>query len=689
MKYTLFLFALFLSCINIDAQTAEQQSFYRAKIQLEAMLNNAEPLSYEQAIFTIENAWYNNQVSKDDFDSAISFHLQNIKEIVNNNYNLNAITEKPSLLRSKEEIETQYKQALTNWAIYTYMTEKLYFVDSNNINYHSPYLYSYTDPKGSLDWANTQVIHLNNTLTGNCFALASLFKIFADRLHTDAKLCTAPNHIYISHADEKGTKYNIELGSKNNFPGTGEISAITYTTNQAIQHNIAQKELTLGEAVALTLVYLAKGYEHKFNAPDDGFILDCAETALQYEPKNLNALLLKTEYLEDKLTAQKKAVKELQTEKDFRTYQTLITTLYDLGYREMPMEMKNTLIKTYSKEKIEIDTTKLIQQLTTRYATVSWGVFDERHTDKIIERYGNTEFNTKTKKITAFVQDKPLYNGYDFDPVVFALNVDPMAKSFPYASPYLFAQNSPIAMIDREGKHGEIVIDKGVQEPGKTQIYNVTAKTVFLYSREGLNAANEEIFSNLSGQLDGTLGAKKMTGSVDGQSYEVRFKSSFSGYSNSGEVSKVAKYNPVFNILTLENGKGTHATNRTLNYDPNFANKSTTAGHEVTHIWGEEGDFNSLHDDYLSGYGLGRNFQNQEAQEIISPAIQLAKNEKGQNVTIRVFADQNANFKYEVGKTTYIVYYAETCSYGPSVTVNSVNQKPPASAPPQAPPAAK
>src|ERR1700748_1358070 len=238
MKNILLSIVLLLSGARIEAQTAEQQAFYQAKLNLEAMLNGSEPLNYERAVFTIENAWYNYKINKTDFDSTINFHLKNIGYIVNANYNPKAIKEKPNLLRNKEEIETQYKQALTNWAIYTYMTEKLYFANGDAINFHSPYSYSNTDPKGSLDWTNTQVFHLNNTHIGNCFALASLFKILADRLHSDAKLCVAPNHIYITHADEKGTKYNIELGSKNSFPGTGEISAITYTTDQAMQNNI-------------------------------------------------------------------------------------------------------------------------------------------------------------------------------------------------------------------------------------------------------------------------------------------------------------------------------------------------------------------------------------------------------------------------------------------------------------------
>jgi hypothetical protein len=298
----------------------------------------------------------------------------------------------------------------------------------------------------SNNWENTQVINLNNTKQGNCFALASLFKIFADRLNSDASLCTAPSHIYIRHKDEKGIKYNVELGSKN-FPGTGMISAVTYTTNQAIQNGIAQRELNTTQAVALSLVYLAKGYQHKFNNSYDDFILQCAETALQYDSKNLNAQLLKAEYLENKLTVQHKTLTQLQTQTDFKEYQNLIVQLYNEGYREMPLEMKNTLLKLYNKEKIT-PTNKPIENV-----SLSFGLFNERHETKTTERIGNTLFNTKTKKITSFTKDQILYNNYNFDPVTFAWNIDPLASKLPFASPYAFCLNNPILMFDKDGAY--------------------------------------------------------------------------------------------------------------------------------------------------------------------------------------------------------------------------------------------
>lgn len=477
MKHIMFVLAIIASGHICFAQNNEKQYYYTAKKKLEDMLNGKEKASYEKAVFLLENAWHSNQIRQANFDSAISYHLQSIQQLIEANYNEDAIKKQPDWFTTKDQLIQQYKKALTNWAIYTYMTHS----DIQN------YRYSHQDPMATKNWENTQVIHLNNTGQGNCFALASMFKILANRLESGAKLCTAPSHIYIAHEDEKGVQYNIELGSKN-FPGTGAINAITYSTDNAIQSGIAQRELTQQQEIALLLVYLAKGYEHKFYASNDPFILQCAEMALQYDTKNLNALLLKREFLENKLIASKQSVSELQLQPDFMTYQDLLKQLYNLGYREMPLQMKNTLVKLYNKEKIETVDKQLGKDKNgnmDKVATVSWGLFDERRVQKPIERYGNTLFDTKAQKVLTFAREENLYNNYTFDPAVFALNIDPLTYQFPSESPYLFAGNSPILYVDKEGLkkyHYQRVID---ERTGNAVLIPTKVETVYKTVQDG------------------------------------------------------------------------------------------------------------------------------------------------------------------------------------------------------------
>jgi len=268
--------------------------------------------------------------------------------------------------------------------------------------------------------------------------------------------------IYIRHADENGIFYNIELASKA-FPGTGTIQTLTYTPVEAIKTNIALREMDLKQSIALCLVYLAKGYEYKYKIKDNNFILDCAETTLEYDEHNLNAMLLKAEVLENRLTNQKKNFAQLQKEYSFLNYQEWITHIYRLGYREMPLEMKNLLIKgwsrdTFSKLEVRDYTPQRLNSVNitpTRYASLSWGLFDEEIKTKPIERFGNTLFNTKKKKIVGFLNSDILYNQYNFDPIVFAWSIDPMADKYPGISPYTAFADNPIIFKDNAGNFVE------------------------------------------------------------------------------------------------------------------------------------------------------------------------------------------------------------------------------------------
>jgi hypothetical protein len=515
--------------------------FYVARQHIEAMLSGNVPLSYERAIYEIENAWYGGAVDQQSFTRAIDKYIADITDIRDGYENTLQTSVQSDLLQTAQQKHDMHVRALANYSIYQYMTKVTASLQESTLSHHQPYVYAASDPMATLHWENSQVCHLLNEHSGNCFALASLYKIFADRLCADAKLCTAPGHIYIRHADEKGSWFNVELGNAV-FPGSGTLATLTYTPNKAIKSNISLRELNDTQSVALCLVYLAKAYEYKYGTIDDEFPLSCTAAVLRYDEKNLNAMLLKAEILERQMTAQHRTVTQLQSQDDFQNYQRWISHIYGLGYREMPYDMKNILVKSWMH-----DTTMLLtktnnipqhrttkQVAPTRYASLSWGVFDEEIRTKSVERYGNTFYDTQREKIIGFAESDVLYNQYIFDPVLFALSIDPLAHAYPGISPYTAFADNPIMFMDKDGEkvygadgkpvtyemltNGKIVwsanASKATQRIGNAMLKTTTGKEMFAKMQEK-NYFIELKFDKKSGEGSGTFGYTDVTWKKD------------------------------------------------------------------------------------------------------------------------------------------------------------------------------
>ena len=459
----LMVFSLQIGCLfaNSNDTLIQKQIFHKAKTEIEKMLNGQSPLDFEKAIFITENAYWNNAVDYDEYKNLLDFHSFNIQNLAELNRTVKKQDFTATFLETEEEKRIKFNDLLYNWAIYTYFSDTLhltYIIDNNKETFqHNPFQYPNNDPFAKLDWEKSQVINLLANSVGNCNAQVNLYKIFANRFNTDAKICTAPSHIFIVHNDLKDRQYNIELGT-NSFPGSGSIMTLTYTPTDAVRSGIAMRELNQKQSIALNLVYLAKAYEDKFNTKTDKFIYDCAITTLKYDPKNLNAMLLQAEYLEEKIINKNKSVKELQNDNDFAEYEKLMVLLYDNGYREMPLDMKNIIVSRLRNEEAGIiykDHTpkgftnpKLNDN---RYITLSNGLFDELHAFKPIEQYSRTLLDAKNKKIKDFVKADTLYNNYPLDPVVFAWAVDPLASNAAGWSPYRAFFDNPIYYIDPNG----------------------------------------------------------------------------------------------------------------------------------------------------------------------------------------------------------------------------------------------
>ena len=450
MKHKILIpFLLIFLVSMLNAQDISKQHFQQAYQEISSMLEGKQPLDFEKVVFLTENAYRDNAISHADFKAALDVHSAIIELLfkTNDKYDWKQFVRGNMGIAPDMEIEAKerYRKALANWAIFTYLTDTLTVKLEGQDFLHMPYTYSNDDPFGTVNWKNSQTMNLLETQRGNCYSLVTLFKIFSERFKSEANIVTAPEHIYIEHRDPKGSRFNVEVATRS-FPDMGSIQTLTYTTREALLNDISMRKLDLKQSVGLSLVYLAKGYEYKNKVKDDEFILACANTALQHDPKNLNALLLKAQVYEQRV---------IKKEMPSAPYEKMLAEFYKLGYRQMPDDMKNIILSkiqgTPSTVAPANKTPNPFENIgeQARYVTLSNGLFEELHTPKKIVRYGQTIFDTEKDKIVKFLNEDN--SSYQVDPVVFALSVDPLTKSYPWYTPYQFTGNSPILFIDLDG----------------------------------------------------------------------------------------------------------------------------------------------------------------------------------------------------------------------------------------------
>ena len=102
--------------------------------------------------------------------------------------------------------------------------------------------------------------------------------------------------------------------------------------------------------------------------------------------------------------------------------------------------------------------------------TLSGGKYDESFDEDSVVQIGTVLFNTNTGKIVAFVEQDTLRSEATLEPQIVSkwLSPDPLAAKYPFSSPYVFTNNNPILLIDRDGR--EIFIYY-TDDNGKTQAF--------------------------------------------------------------------------------------------------------------------------------------------------------------------------------------------------------------------------
>ena len=312
---------LFLIPILASANANQLEPFEKSYQILDSMLNGKKELDFKQAVFCTENAYMDNSLNYETF----------CKEI--HNYMLiSSLVAKTSPIAYNHK---DYESVNHHAAIFKFMTDTIPIKVNDTITvFYLPFRYNFNDYAGEKDWSNMFVSTLVATHKGNCHSMPMLYKLIAEEMGEKAWLAVAPSHFYIKLHNEANGWYNTELTS-GQFPTDAWIMASGYMHTDAVKNGIYMDSLSEKESVAVCMIDLAQGYQHKYPKKyNPEFVLKCCDKALEPFPEYINALLLKAETM---LSIYQKASNKRQ--EDFKRIEKIYAYIHEMGYRKMPKKM--------------------------------------------------------------------------------------------------------------------------------------------------------------------------------------------------------------------------------------------------------------------------------------------------------------------------------------------------------------
>jgi len=253
------------------------ESYNKAFQSIQEMLSGQKPLSLSDAVYEVENAFYEGQLSKEVFDESLDYYADlTLRWLEEQNLNTSSNTAR---LYGLQKLFTD--------------TLEISSPGMESVQMHYPFDYDFEDFWGRDDFTKQFVSKLLASGSGQCYSLPTLFLMLAERLDVDAHLAFSPNHSFVRFQDERGQWYNFETTS-GYLVSDAWVMGSGYVTADAVRNKIYLQPLSTEQVVANKLADLAQGYKRKYgNAP---FVKEASEASLSHFPNNIVALMVRANY---------------------------------------------------------------------------------------------------------------------------------------------------------------------------------------------------------------------------------------------------------------------------------------------------------------------------------------------------------------------------------------------------------
>lgn len=316
--------------------------YHQTATKLLDMLNGKTPLNLKEAVFSVENAFFEGMLDRTKYEESIS-RMATIAQ-----------------LKAKQDGYNWNNPETKNIMLFRVMADtlKVKLPMHEKASTSFPMQYDFDDYRGEKDYSKMFVTKLINSHTGQCHSLPLLYLILCEKVGAEANLAFSPHHTYIKFKDKRNNWYNLEL-TQGRITTDAFIVGSGFISSTAIKNKVYMEAKTKQQVIAHCLSDLASGYVFKYGY--DQFVIQCVDSALSYDSTNNSALAMKANYhgmrleyvanqigrppLEILKTKYPQAYKLLEERNDFYRH------IDDIGYVEMPKDVYETWLNSVNQEK--------------------------------------------------------------------------------------------------------------------------------------------------------------------------------------------------------------------------------------------------------------------------------------------------------------------------------------------------
>tara|TARA_R110002096_G_scaffold356588_2_gene549825 strand:- start:2861 stop:4279 length:1419 start_codon:yes stop_codon:yes gene_type:complete len=332
------------SCDSVSGTSAYRSAF----TEISKMTDGQKTFNLSEANFLVENAFYENQAQFEQFNKTI----QQIGQF---------------LTWKMEELNYDQSSNLAkNLILYRFFSDTLE-IKSKNLK-HLPFKYDFDDYMGNEDWTKMFVEKALATNSGQCHSLPLLYLILAEEIGAKAQLAYSPSHSYVKFQDDNGKWHNIEL-TNGMMTTDAFVLQSGYIKAEALQNEIYMLPLNQKELLSHVLFDLAKGYAVKYCY--DSFVKQVIDKALEIDPNNINAHMVKSDYRTMRFMYVQKQLNVSPDNIDkYPKAKQLLNEMYaqydivdNLGFEQMPAEAYEKWLGSLQNAKQKQESQKMIFKL--------------------------------------------------------------------------------------------------------------------------------------------------------------------------------------------------------------------------------------------------------------------------------------------------------------------------------------